>query len=732
MAKPDEAQAKRHNRMDYLNLRLRSLRSQLMITERHRNEKLNLKYRTIVHELWVYGKVFLIHLFLNVALDRDDLYYNYKSIQTLITYNTTSTIGLSHVLFIHQLYPFIEHTLVNAFLSDDHHSLNANWVNSNSTKLLGVVRMRLLRNTGEQYGLNDPEFTEKEYSHGWSPSYFDEPYTDKSWSIYLPWLPMEDKHTFWEKIFLNIKQYGFFAAYPELKGYVVTLRDKKIDSIKVLTYLFQNNWLDGRTAAIFFDFTLYNVDADLFSVCSIRCENLPFGIIRSSMDINTVSMTMSAETVPWTIFIWFIAYVAVLLQLGVAVIVPLWFEPKRFKSFWVKVDVLILLLSMSVLIMKGVKSGITTKLLALLEVASTHDFIDFRVPARLNDWATIAMGCLICLVTLRLWKVMQFASIFQIFTMTLSLAWSALFSTACVICILMMAFGIVMVCINGNNRKNFRSLLHALATIMCFTFGFSSHVDPEDLFSGGELIGIVIYTIMAFTISILLVNVFVSILSNYFTAAKAVRDRQRKDEISFWEFLRVEYADAIRIVREIFLLQPSYKRRNRTVSENIKRKLDLQERANSSARLKRGYDYVATPRWKSVIESEEHEHKQQALHRDRISRTYTIAAILQTQLEIAERSIFGDKDGNLRSESDEDEGQIYDSLLSELTILKEKWTIHRRRPYVLSEFTAKWDGSVYASIDLPYKRIRQEVDRHHLAQPILQQWKLDVESAALK
>ncbi|EDW35308.1 GL20936 [Drosophila persimilis] len=624
MAKPDEAQAKRHNRMDYLNLRLRSLRSQLMITERHRNEKLNLKYRTIVHELWVYGKVFLIHLFLNVALDRDDLYYNYKSIQTLITYNTTSTIGLSHVLFIHQLYPFIEHTLVNAFLSDDHHSLNANWVNSNSTKLLGVVRMRLLRNTGEQYGLNDPEFTEKEYSHGWSPSYFDEPYTDKSWSIYLPWLPMEDKHTFWEKIFLNIKQYGFFAAYPELKGYVVTLRDKKIDSIKV---------------------------------------------------------------------------------------------------------------------------------------ASTHDFIDFRVPARLNDWATIAMGCLICLVTLRLWKVMQFASIFQIFTMTLSLAWSALFSTACVICILMMAFGIVMVCINGNNRKNFRSLLHALATIMCFTFGFSSHVDPEDLFSGGELIGIVIYTIMAFYHLHPAINVFVSILSNYFTAAKAVRDRQRKDEISFWEFLRVEYADAIRIVREIFLLQPSYKRRNRTVSENIKRKLDLQERANSSARLKRGYDYVATPRWKSVIESEEHEHKQQALHRDRISRTYTIAAILQTQLEIAERSIFGDKDGNLRSESDEDEGweqgpgarsqkqeqeqepggkhqskqgQIYDSLLSELTILKEKWTIHRRRPYVLSEFTAKWDGSVYASIDLPYKRIRQEVDRHHLAQPILQQWKLDVESAALK
>ncbi|XP_034655814.1 polycystic kidney disease 2-like 1 protein [Drosophila subobscura] len=576
---PDET-ARKHNRMDYLNLRLRSLRSQLMITEGHRNEELNLKYRTIVSELGVYGKVFLIHLVLIVALD-ESRYHHWDTITNLITYSHKDSIGVSHLMFLHQLYPFIHHTLINGFLSNDHH-------------------------------LTDTKYTEKEYSDGWSLPYVREPYTDKYWSIFLPWLPMRQRYSFFEKLVIDIRRHGFFSSYPELKGYIVTLRHTRKDSMKVLTYLYENNWLDNLTAAVFFDFTLYNTDADYFSVCSILMENLPYGIIRSSVDVNTVSMTKTPET------------------LGTAVIVPLWFEPKRLRTFWVKVDLLILMLSIAVISMMSMKANIVGNLMKILEVASTHDFIDFRVPARLNDWKNIFMGFLVCLITLRLWKVMQFASIFQIFTMTLSLASNALLSTGFVICIFMMGFGIATVCINGNNNENFRSLINALASIMCFSFGFTSHVDPSDLFSGGEIVGILIYAIMSFTVAILLTNVFVSILSNFFTAAKAVRDRNRKDQITFWEFLRVEYADTIRVVRSTFGCEPSYRRKNRTVAENIKNELDLREAAAASARFKRGRHHVVKSKLVTMLEAEERERKAQAQHRKRISRTYTIAAILQT------------------------------------------------------------------------------------------------------
>ncbi|XP_034655813.1 polycystin-2 [Drosophila subobscura] len=650
-----DPKAKRHTRMDYLNLRLRSLRSQLMITSGHRNEELNLKYRTIVRELWVYGKLFLIHLFLNLAMLNRLLYYNGESITNLLKYNHTDSIGQSHVLFLHQVYPFIEHTLLNGFLSNDHHRKSAHWNHVNSTKLLGVIQMRLLRDSGEHYGLNEPKYTDKEYSEGWSLPHVREPYTNKYWSIYLPWLPMSKSHSFWERFFLSIRQHGYFATYPEMKGYAVTLRNTRDDSMKVLTYLYENNWLDNRTAAFFLDFTLYNVDANIFSVVTLRFENLPYGIIHSSMYVNSVSLTETMETLPWIGMICLFAYAIIWLELGMTVIVPLWFEPKRLRTFWVKVDLLILMLSMIVVTLMALREGVVSKLLAVLEMASTHDFIDFRIPARMTELTVILMGFLICLVTLRLWKVMQFASIFQIFTKTLSLAWQALFSTACVICIFMCAFGIATVCINGNNNDNFRTLLQGMATVMCFSFGFTSHVAPSDLFNGGIWLGILIYGIMAFTIAILLTNVFVSILNNYFTAAKAVRDRNRKDQITFWDFLSVEYADTINTVREAFGCERKYRRKNRTVAENIKRKMDLQAAAVISARVKRGRSYRSARERKGAEtedEAEENERKAQAQHIDRISRTYTIAAILQTQMEIAERRIFGDKDGNLHSDDE--------------------------------------------------------------------------------
>ncbi|KAH8413035.1 hypothetical protein KR009_007595, partial [Drosophila setifemur] len=70
--------------------------------------------------------------------------------------------------------------------------------------------------------------------------------------------------------------------------------------------------------------------------------------------------------------------------------------------------------------------------------------------------------------------------------------------------------------------------------------------------------------------------------------------------------------------------------------------------------------------------------------------------------------------------------QVYDTFLTELQpILQEEWTIYRRRPYVLNEFIAKWEGSVHGSIDLPSQRIRQQVERLQSALPILQQLQSD-------
>ncbi|EDW04137.1 GH10144 [Drosophila grimshawi] len=77
-------------------------------------------------------------------------------------------------------------------------------------------------------------------------------------------------------------------------------------------------------------------------------------------------------------------------------------------------------------------------------------------------------------------------------------------------------------------------------------------------------------------------------------------------------------------------------------------------------------------------------------------------------------------------EAQSQQWQTYDAFLDELQpILQEEWAIYRRRPYILNEFIGRWEGTVHGSIDLPAKRIRQQVERLQLTLPILQQLQSD-------
>ncbi|KAL7738788.1 hypothetical protein ACLKA6_008441 [Drosophila palustris] len=140
-------------------------------------------------------------------------------------------------------------------------------------------------------------------------------------------------------------------------------------------------------------------------------------------------------------------------------------------------------------------------------------------------------------------------------------------------------------------------------------------------------------------------------------------------------------------------------------------------------------------RWESTIaELEANENASLELFKERRSHWQQLLAKKQQLLdectkfnmEFPEDALapFAEIDAQLEKQSQQ--WQIYDAFLGELQpILQEEWAIYRRRPYVLNEFIAHWEGSVHASIDLPSKRIRQQVERLQAALPILQQLQSD-------
>ncbi|KAH8267803.1 hypothetical protein KR026_007069 [Drosophila bipectinata] len=645
-----DATARVETLMGNLRRELQSLKSQLMISERHRYEKLNVKYRMITAELLIFGRLFLVMLIFVLVIFDNLLYYNNTITKDLFERNHSGTVGLSNVFVLPKIYPFLETSIIKAFTDQSDSGGAAPWAHAEGTKMLGLARLRQLRTFDRHVGLDDLEFDEKDYSEGWKLPYARESYTDKFWKIHQPWVMRES--TVMDHILFRINHYGHFMSYPESIGYQNTLSDSRNKSLIIMRYLKRKNWLDRNTSALFIDFTLYNADGNVFSVCTLWLEQFPFGSSVTHMEVDSVVFVermrdFSAFGMA-VLFIFLICW----LQFAKLFFVKVWFEPSRLRNIWTKLDAITLTLSVLLVAAMARRDKLVAKMIRELENSVNVEFVDFHRPLRFNDVVYVILGFTVALITMRLWRVMQFARSFQLFNKTLSRAGGTLISTFIVTVIFMMSIGTSAVITNGNFSPTVANLKAGIISVTCFSFGYS--IALRDFIVCGRWLGIVLYAVLGFVVKALLLNMIMSMLERHLADAKTQRDRKNIHRITYWEFLRVEYADAINFIMKLFHWKRGYKRNNRTVAQNIRRKLYNRERIGPKAQMQKHLSL--TFRSREPVDQKFH----QLLYRERIERTLVVHAILRTQMELLERLKFGDEDGNLsdREEVDIDEEEM--------------------------------------------------------------------------
>ncbi|TDG45236.1 hypothetical protein AWZ03_008298 [Drosophila navojoa] len=638
-----------YNRLDFLKLRLRSMKSKMRITERYRNEQLNLEFRNIVHDLYLYGSYFLV-LTGVVLVSRNELtYYNTATMNDLFMFNRSIYVGLNEVYHLNQLFDFIQSSLVEAFKRGDAAVGISKWTHISQARLLGVVRLRQLRLAKEQFGYGSPEYTEQPYKPDWQLPYQQYHYADKYWRVYDPWVPMVPTE-FLEKLVLNFNHHGQVHDYPELKGYVALLGRAQQNTQKVLEFLSDYNWLTYNTSAVFMDFTLYNIDADMFSVCTLWVEQTPFGGIIPNICCDSIQLIVNTLEISYTRLLILLVYLITFLEFIQAFIVNIWYEPSKLRSIWFKMDAFIIVVNIILIAVILWRASIVASMLKRLEGANKLEFLDFRIPGRLYFLCNMLTGFLISATTLRLWKVLQFARVFQIFTRTLFSAWMPLLITCSTTVIFLGAFGIATCVINGNNNSYFMHAFTSVVSILCFSFGFKSEIRPEDLFHGGKYLGVILYATMGFVIAVLLMNVFSSLMNTYFIEAKTLGDAKFKEQITFFQFLRVEFDNAFRILGRMLCMEKFYKRNGRTVAENVQIMLDKRERENTNP------------------PAEKDEHLLQVEYRERIELTLSISSVLKIQMEILENLLFAEieeqkKKHKKHKPKDKEPNSPYDSMV---------------------------------------------------------------------
>ncbi|KAH8420075.1 hypothetical protein KR009_005467, partial [Drosophila setifemur] len=633
-------------RRAYLRMQLGMQRSNLHISSKYRNFRLNEQYKLIASDLLIYGRFFICLLCL-VTVTRDErLYHNTRIVKLLLMNNHTDYYGLKEVLHMSQLFDFIASALVSAFNSNDG---GGSWVHAEQTVLVGVIRLRQLRVKSTILGWDPPDFTDDYYMPDWLLPYRGLHYADKYWRIYEPFTPFSRKIEFLDGLLLNFNHRGFLNLYPELMGYSSLLARGKENSMKVLDYLTEYHWLTLNTTAVFIDFTLYNADENLFSICTLRVEKTPFGSILPAVEVESARLSQNVDEMPYKDLLALLIYVVVLIQYSQALAIRLWYEPDLMKDFWNKMDLVISLLNVVVVILVVLREWLVQKMMKQVAGASKMDFIDFRRPARMHQVTTMTVGFLICITTLRLWRVLQFSSVFKLFTRTLYQAWAGVASTAMVIVFFLVGYSFAVVTINGSNSGNFNSFIKSMVMCMSFSFGFSAQVKPSELFHGGEWLGIMLYAALAFVIAMLLINVFVSMINDYFVMSKTMRDDSRSGQwINFFQFLRVEYTGFFGFFQSLPIFRHNYLRNNRTVSENVERKLAAMDRRRrmASRQKRRFYLYGET------IKETDSETK----YRDRGEKLVKMSQLLQTQMQLLD-SLLNEEEEEAEKKKEKEKGK---------------------------------------------------------------------------
>lgn len=616
---------KEYKHLDYLKLRLKTLKHELTATSVHLDEYVNVNYKLIALDLWVYAKYFIL-LCLMVLLTRNEfLYYNGYFKRSIFMYNHTGSMGLSQIRTIDQVYYYIQTQLIDAFGVDD--PSGSNWQYGEQNIRIGVVALRQLRRKKDTHiGWDTAEFTELDYSERWKLPFQREPYTNKYWNIYTPWLHriMDTPHMY-PAFFPN--HYGYFQNYQDLEGYSVLLARAKNNSRRILDYLRKNNWLDKYTAVLSMEFEMYNIDSRILTSCTLQVEQTPHGVLVGTADTESIIIGFT-EMLGTSGLICYCIYIVVLVDFSKPLVKILWFEHGKLRSIWHQLDLVIVLLNIAIIGLLLWSAKILNHLSYRLDTAHKTEYIHFKGLVLLRKWNRTLIGLLVCLTTLRMWRVLHFAKVFRIMSTALYTALPTIASTTLMCIIFILGFSMAMVIVNGNNSESMVGFIPTVITALCNCFGFQ-HIDHINVSYGGSLLFIVCYLIMSFVLANMLINVLISMINSSFMETRR-NPVFNKKKITFYEFLKVEYVNWFKFYKKLPCFGEGYKRNNRTVGQNIRLKMkNLDKR------------YYANRR---IVSEDLDESTKHAIYKHRIERTFSLSKILNAQMGILDYMLDMDRE----------------------------------------------------------------------------------------
>lgn len=361
--------------------------------------------------------------------------------------------------------------------------------------------------------------------------------------------------------------HGYHAIY-EGGGYVADLGYNAGTALGVIHDLENNSWIDDRTFAVFIEFTVYEPSSTLFSVGKYLYERYPTGGTKTTGTIETLMIYYPLDPSYRSFYLACqLLFIFVIFGLFVMEIVKLYFQGcGYFTHFWNLVDILQISSAMAAIVSYFFKAKYTSDFVRRVRKnpfdTSSSDYI-----VQWCDLEIWLLSLVAFLVTIKMLRLLKFNDHICHLTYTVKSALRHLVSYSLVFTATLVAYTQLGTLLFGSNVSSYSNMTQSLRMLLERLLGNDMYT--KELKAVNDIMGQLFTLAYSFSIGMILINMFLSILYSSYSEIRRIRQGRFPDvELAHftWRYFKEKLQTFWRLTKT------SLQRTNKVEKSHLKRK----------------------------------------------------------------------------------------------------------------------------------------------------------------
>ncbi|KAK7015102.1 hypothetical protein SK128_013346, partial [Halocaridina rubra] len=301
-------------------------------------------------------------------------------------------------------------------------------------------------------------------------------------------------------------------------GYQVKLRGNKGKLLSIIDRLEANRWLDERTRALFVEFSLFNVQVNLFASCIICFEQGPEGSLTVYAKLNPLKLLRYSEGFALFVMICEGLFIAFIVYYTYSEIRDMIRQGKRYwKDSWNYLEIIIIGLGWSATVFYAIRTVFGIYIANKFKETEGNGYIKLDYAASVDEVCLYLFSFLVFFANLKFIKLLRFNKRMGVLTSTLKQCAADLSGFMVAFLLSFLSFSMLFFFMHKQHHLEYSTFISAIESSLSIMLG---KFDFSELVTNAPLMAPMAFFIFVFFTSIVMVNLLLTIILTSFMEVK--------------------------------------------------------------------------------------------------------------------------------------------------------------------------------------------------------------------